>query len=39
MESREWARATDEERMEKVKKMQSAVEAIVAVQMARGQME
>ena len=39
MESREWARATDEERMEKVKKMQSAVKAIVAVQMARGQME
>ena len=39
MESREWARATDEERMEKVKKMQSAVKEIVAVQMARGQME
>ena len=39
MESREWARATDEERMEKVKKMQNAVKAIVAVQMARGQME
>lgn len=39
MESREWARATDEERMEKVKKMQSAVNEIVAVQMARGQME
>ena len=39
MESRDWTRATDEERMEKVKKMQSAVKAIVAVQMARGQME
>lgn len=39
MESREWARATDEERMEKVKKMQSAVKEIVAVQIARGQME
>ena len=39
MESREWARDTDEERMEKVKKMQNAVKEIVAVQMARGQME
>lgn len=39
MESREWARDTDEERMEKVKKMQSAAKEIVAVQMARGQMQ
>lgn len=39
MESREWARDTDEERIKAVNDAQAMAKEIVAVQMARGQMQ
>ena len=39
MESRAWERMTDEERIKAVKDAQAMAKEIVAVQMARGQMQ